>query len=287
MPDTEVVRRLAHRHLPPDVAAEWLALLRPAVRLVRAEPDGSVVARLGGAPLLPRDVRWPEWPGHGPLSYIGELLCGPLAAHPLEVPLPSTGRLLFFYFDGSFDDFEGVVGTWDAETLAGARVLHVPDHEPVEVRPAPDGVEVWGEASFGGQEIVTAPGWEHPALRAAFGRPGEDRHDFMDHPVNGDAFTDALFDRHTGPLHQVGGYADPEQGPVELEVAHAALGNVVDWGDPRLEAEAARWLPLLQVDSDDDLGMMWGDVGKLYWLSRGSALAQGDVRDVSFTWQCG
>jgi uncharacterized protein YwqG len=108
----------------------------------------------------------------------------------------------------------------------------------------------------------------------------------MDHPVNADDFLEALHERHTGPVHQVGGYAEPVQGPVEHEVADAALNNMVPYGDPRLDAEARRWELLLQVDSDDDLDMMWGDVGTLYWMARPEDLANNDLANISFTWQC-
>lgn len=42
---------------------------------------------------------------------------------------------------------------------------------------------------------------------------------------------------------------------------------------------------MLQVDTDDQVAMMWGDAGALYWLAdlpaNGASL--GEVR---FTWQC-
>lgn len=217
-------------------------------------------------------------------------MCDRLAEFPLDVPLPSSGRLLFFYFDGSYDNGVSTVGTWDASTLQGARVVHVTHDAKCSPRPAPAGIMVYPARDFDGRPIVTAPGWEHPDLEAAFRLPGHDVRSFMDHPVNADAFTEALHERHEGPLHQVGGYADPVQGPVEAEVAHAALANQVPYGDPRLDDEAQRWELLLQVDTDGDLDMEWGDGGVLYWMTRADDLLGGDAAtlgDVSFTWQCG
>jgi uncharacterized protein YwqG len=40
---------------------------------------------------------------------------------------------------------------------------------------------------------------------------------------------------------------------------------------------------LLQVASDDDANMMWGDVGQLYYLVGNAQQPQ----DALFTWQCG
>lgn len=285
--DVEVVNRLAGAHLPDGVRERWLQLLRPAVQLVKVGDGQLEVARLGGLPSLPADVPWPVWEGHGPLAYVGELQCEPLSHFPLDVPIPRTGRLLFFYFDGSYDDASAVVGTWDPSSLRGARAVHVADATVSSPRATPEGVAVYPERVMAGRPIVTAPDYEHPDLQAAFRDPGQERRSFMKHPVNADDLNNALLERHTGPAHQVGGYALPVQGPVEYEVAQAALDNAVPHGDPRLDAEARRWELLLQVDSDDDLDMMWGDVGTLYWMARPEDLARDDLTDISFTWQCG
>jgi uncharacterized protein YwqG len=41
-----------------------------------------------------------------------------------------------------------------------------------------------------------------------------------------------------------------------------------------LEKGAQDWILLLQVDSDDDAQMMWGDAGMLYFWIRRQDLAQ-------------
>jgi hypothetical protein len=282
--DADHVRDIAATHLGEPDLSRWLGLLRPAVRLVFTTEPGTAVARLGGLPSLPDDVEWPTWPGHGPLSFVGELACERLAAFPLDIPFPSTGRLLFFYRDGSYDDEPETVGTWDASTLQGARAIHVDGGSP---RPAPEGTTTYPEQRYAGRAIVTAPDWQHPDLEAAFGSPGRDATSLMTHPVAADVFTEELRARHHGPGHQVGGYADPIQGPVEQEVAVAALGNQVHPGDPRLEEEAGRWELLLQVDTDDDVEMVWGDAGALYWMTRGDQpWTEASAAEVLFTWQC-
>lgn len=287
--DQAYLERLARALLPAEIADRWLTLLRPAIRLVPAADDDLVVARLGGHPQLPDDVAWPVWDGHGPLSYVGEVDLAALAKLGLDagIPLPSNGRLICFYFDGSYDNFEGIVGTWDTASLAGARMLYVENGQAARPRQAPERVVVFDERPLTGRQIVTAPNWEHPALNRAFDIPDEDE-SWVEHPVNAGAFIEAVWGRHdeNEPKHQLGGWADPDQGPVEHEVAQAALdlGEVYD--DPRIEREAERWTLLLQVDSDGT-DMMWGDVGKLYWLARHEDLDAGNLAEVSFTWQCG
>jgi uncharacterized protein YwqG len=45
---------------------------------------------------------------------------------------------------------------------------------------------------------------------------------------------------------------------------------------------AARWRLLVQVASDDDAGMMWGDVGQLYYCVASAARPE----EALFTMQC-
>ena len=284
--DADLVERIAAEHLPDPLRQRWLSLLRPGVRLVPAIGEETHVARLGGHPDLPMGELWPTWAGHGPLSYIGEIICEPLSAFPLDVAIPTSGRLLFFYFDGSYDEGVNTVGTWDVATLEGARALYVPTDVACSPQPTPDGISTYPERWYAGESVVTAPDWEHPDLREAFTEPGDDPSAFMEHPVAADAFAEALHERHTMPLHQIGGYARPIQGPAEHEVAEAALENKVSYNDPLLAREARRWALVLQIDSDDDLGMMWGDCGILYWMARPEDLAVHELSNISFTWQC-
>jgi uncharacterized protein YwqG len=257
-----------------------------------ASVDGHpVVASLGGVPRVADGFEWPTWEGHGPLSFIGEVDLDALKRLDLELDLrlPASGRLLAFYFDGSYDDFNGLVGTWDRESLAGARLLHLPERrEDCADVATPPGVLEFKPQELAGRPVTTYPNWEHPALRREFGTEGQEHQEWMSHPVNAEPFVEALFQLHAGePRHQVGGWADPEQGPVEFEVAQAALDEPFEYGDARHTAEAFAWSLVLQVDSDDASEMMWGDVGALYWLARPNPMAGDDLETVSFTWQCG
>jgi len=285
--DRAVVASLAQRFLPAGVRERWLALGRPAVQLLPASTGDAWVARLGGLPHLPDGQPWPEWAGHGPLSYIAEIDCSRLLAFEPVMPLPATGRLLFFYFDGSYDNhFASTVGYWDPASAPGAQTLFLPDADHCREQQAPPGVTVYPQAHLAGRSILTFPGWEHPDLQAEFMTPGQSVRELMDHPVCTDDFQEAMRERHSGPLHQIGGYAAPVQGPVEAEIAQAVLGPL-PWDSQDAMTEAARWELVLQVESDDSLDMMWGDCGTLYWLARPEDVTRGDLSKIQFTWQCG
>lgn len=284
MLDRELVAEVAARRLAPDVAQRWLRLARPAAALHHAGPGEPVAAVLGGLPHLPEKAKWPAWEGHGPLSFIGAVDCAALSV-PLDIHLPRAGTLLLFYFDGQCDNHAADVGFWDPATLAGARVLYMPPGEQAAPRPCPDGITPYQQVPMAVDQVMTFPGLEHPDLQAVFMAPGTSLREFLDHPVNDEAFVRALEERRPGPCHQVGGYPVPLQGPVEYEAAVAALGGR-DPGDGSLAGGQARWTLLAQIDSDQRAGLMWGDCGSLYWLSRREDLADGRFENVSFTWQC-
>jgi len=282
----EALERLARERLPAAIAERWIKLLRPAVRLRHAAAGQPVVAQLGGNPSLHEDATWPEWDGHGPLTYVGSIDCEALAGIELQISLPRRGRLAFFYFDGQYDDAESLVIFQQPESLAGARVLYLPPGLNTTVRASPRGIKPYPHIDLSGDRVATFPNPGHPALLREFLQAGDDRRTFLDHPVNAEAFVKALWEFETGPMHQVGGFGTPVQGPMEYEVAQAALGGAADWHDPALEREAANWTLLAQIDSDNETDMMWGDAGVLYWMMRPADLEARRFEAASFTWQC-
>lgn len=260
--------RLARAHLDDVHAARWVGLLRPAVQLRHARDGDDVVARLAGTPALPDDVPWPEWPGRGPLRFVAEVDLALLAHARLDagLALPADGRLLAFYFDDSSTG--SVVTTSDPDSFPGARLLHVrhttPTTDPV--------------VALAGVQVLTWPDYEHPVLA---------HHGLDELP---DPFVEALgelLDDELAPSvwgSHLGGWARPAQGPVELEVAEIPLGKATY--DDAHTAEALRWRPLLQIDSDHAAGPAWGEADCLYWLARTDGAAPPCESDIAFTWQC-
>jgi uncharacterized protein YwqG len=280
----------------PD-AQTWTALLRPAFHL-RALADGRqepVVAYLGGLPLLPDEVEWPQWKDRGPLYFVAALDCSQVPAADLDLPLPASGQLLFFYFDGLGDS---AVSYSDADSVVnGMRVLYVPEDAQIAERAAPQGMTPFPRLLLTGEVIASAPGNEHPALIAAFGGPHDpdDPLDFCDYPTidpEGAGFWEALEADHSAhaPHHQIGGYAAPVQGAVELEGAHALYGIEQAGGagapdEAEIRELASQLVLLAQIDNDSRSGMAWGDAGRLYWMIRREDLAAGRFEKTTFTRQ--
>jgi uncharacterized protein YwqG len=77
-------------------------------------------------------------------------------------------------------------------------------------------------------------------------------------------------------IHQVGGTAFSIQDPVEAECVkfteHSPNPHMHALTSEHL-AHASEWQLVLQIDSDIDVGMEWGDVGRLYVCARKQDLA--------------
>ncbi|MCF3107072.1 DUF1963 domain-containing protein [Streptomyces roseoverticillatus] len=257
---------LAREFLPADMAERWISLLRPGLRLAKADEAEPVVGRLGGLPRLPEHREWPVWEGHGPLSFIASFDCAALP-QILDLDFPADGTLSFFYFDGQVGDGAAVVWPDNPDTWAGACVVYVPAGVPTAERLTPEGLEPYGEVQLAARAETTVPHFWHPVVHEAFGTMDDD------HPVWDDEFRETVSAYFYGPEHRVGGHASPVQDTVECEVAHAVLGADVSWDDPRINEEARNWTLLAQFDSDRGAGMRWGDCGVLYWLIRPEDLA--------------
>ncbi|WP_410634041.1 YwqG family protein [Amycolatopsis sp. cmx-4-83] len=278
---------LADEWLPPEVAAAWAGLFRPGIRLV-SEGPGPRVGRLGGAPVLPEDVPWPEWPGRGPLDFLAAVDCAALPREFLSIPLPAAGTLLFFSFDADRRESDDTPMLEDAEA---SRVVFVPAGVPAAERAAPDGVDPYPARDLFGEVVATAPEQEHILLdqtETASGETLAEAAEMVELPgeyVGAEVFGQLVWQLHEkGPHHQIGGFAAPVQGAVEIEVAANVLGG---HQDPGLVEEAARWVLLAQLDSDDDAGMIWGDAGMLYWVIRAEDLEAGRFDRARCTLQCG
>jgi uncharacterized protein YwqG len=273
----------ARTHLPAEIAERWIALLRLGLHLRPATPGEPVVCRLGGNPRLPEATPWPEWPGHGPLTFIAEVDCATLPHGELDLALPAAGKLLFFYFDGQLDRGAVVLNT-DIGSQRGARVLYVePDADAVE-RSAPEGITPYPLQRFGGDIVVTRLDYEHPEALWAIMDPGAAA-------VFDREFTAAVRIPDRSPRHQLAGHSHAPQGAVDPGVAVRFVSSATPAPSPEEEeywayAPVHAWRLLAQFDTDAKSRMIWGDGGTLYWFITADDLAARRFDRARMTWQC-
>lgn len=246
--------------LPLEAVEKLISPLAvPAIQLV---PSGSQTpCYFGGVPQLPVGVAWPEREGR-PLTFLASIDLPSIAAVVTLDWLPRSGRLLFFY------DIEGQPWGFDPKDRGGSRVLHADDGGGSPTSTS----NVLPRRFMSPRRIASYPSYERPEMSA----------------LNlTDAQSDAaieISDAAYGatPYHQIGGYPHAVQADaMELECQLASAGLYV--GDPSgyedvrakaLESGATDWRLLLQMDSDDDLGVMWGDAGIIYfWIREDDARA--------------
>lgn len=294
------LRGLCADRLEPADASFLEALARPTVRLHQS--DRSTVSRLGGPAALPKGAKWPTWDAK-PLSLLAVVDLEEIAAFTVDVELPQRGLLNFFY---EADEQEA----WGFEPShrEGWRVLYS-ETRAAEPAPAPDGAQVFPTIGLSATQSLSIPGWEEPAVsrlvprhrpkatskleelrtRRVREREEQRRQAYFDLL---DAWDEVIAVR--GPNHQIGGWPRLQQAPIwrECDVVSRglSLGNPQQANDPRVRAlrnTESDWALLLQLDTDDDVGWMWGDVGTLYYALRQSLQRPAAFADAWMVFQCG
>lgn len=251
------------------LSAAIRAASRPSVRLTAGTASAQPVSRIGGRPNLPRYVEWPTWNGGQPLAFIAQL---DLATIPQVrgLALPRAGSLFFFY------DADEQTWGYDPMDRGSAQVIYSP--EPLTA----NGPRTWcpdldEEVRFRSAAVSAGPNVSIPAL------DGEIMKAFSVTEAEWQAYWEK-FGPMVHPVHRMGGHPDAIQGDLALEAQY--VSNGIDCGSPKgyeqgrrrgLDAGAKDWQLLLQVDSEERLGMMWGDLGRLYFM-----IHKGDLRRRQF-----
>jgi len=257
------------------------SIAKKSIRMSAGKASAASGNRLGGSPNLPQEFDWPTW-REVPLPFVAQL---DLATLPQtsDLPLPRTGALFFFY--------EGGETAWGftPEDRGSSCVLYSP--EPLssfDLRSIPADVEE--EFRFKGVELspqleLTLPGLEDQAL-ADIEMTSEEREAYFNLIMR-------LQEDEKGSIHRIGGYPDCVQGDPKLEahlVSHGLYcGDRTGYDEGKklgLRSGAKGWELLLQIDSEDRAGMMWGDVGRIYFLIQRLALEQLQFEKTWLVFQC-
>ncbi len=263
-----------------DHAAALEALTRPSIRL-RPEfvaESGIGETRLGGRPNVPPEFEWPRY-GGAPQSFIAQINLAETYPYDLDGMLPPAGLLSFFY-----DSAQSVWG-FDPKQDSAWAVQYAQEAADLVRRKSPSDLPL--EASFdairphASSELTFAPAWFSEV--AALDLTRDER-----------LALDGVLERDGETIHRLLGHPNPIQGDMQLECQLVAnglyCGNESGYNDPRaaeLAPGATQWRLLLQVDSDDAAGMMWGDVGRIYYWMHEDDLAARNWARARLILQCG
>jgi uncharacterized protein YwqG len=263
---------------PRDVETLIEPLRAPAVHLVKSAIRSR--SHFGGVPNLPSAIAWPERKGRR-LSFLARLSLGDLQRVQAIEWLPASGALLFFY------DLVDQPWGYDPADRGCAVVLYVPDLEkPPAIEERDDrGMAVSiGHRDLGFRSVRTSPPADWDDIEAL---------QLTDDEMDSLSELEAAEYREQ-PRHQVAGYPSPVQGSdmdLECQLVTNGLycGDSSGYEDARATAlrEGAKdWRLLLQFDSDDELGVMWGDLGMLYFWVQRQAASRGDFSNAWLVLQC-
>lgn len=268
------------------------ATLRPAVRFaVRRSPDETIAlgaSKFCGSPDLDPDAVLPTWitPAgiERSLSFYAQIdLAAAAAVAPAPLELPRSG-LLSFFVDFNGDDDTGISGLYPWEA-SGSRVLYTPAETTLVRR-----TEVRGPADPAAFRPIGAWTWESVGIDMTDDE--FERLDGFDVEYDSELRRDLPEGWSATGRHQLGGHARHIQHPVEEEVVQALAGCSSSTGRfdhalwKQVEEQVPDWRVLLQIDSDDALDVMWGDVGTLHWAARQLDIDAGRWAGGAFNFQC-
>lgn len=213
--------------------------------------------------------------GPTPLAFLGQFsLKEAIAVAPLP-GLPNQGTLAFFY------DAMRKIGGYSPIHRGHCQVLYFPEDCPLIEASFPERLPA--EVQFPKRSLSFECEWTLPQyleLETSDGGP---------ELWQTDAYRDLITTLNSNgskvhvPVHRFGAYPQEIQGDMRLECA--LVTNGLDCGsrrgyeDPRAaehEKEVPYWWHLAQFDSDEKMGWMWMDVGRVYFWARQQEILAGD-----------
>ncbi len=265
------------------VAAPLRQLVRPGIRCLTAASElqdlGLGASRIGGLPDVSPNFTWPTWEEE-PLGFLAQINLADLASFPVAEILPSVGSLLFFY------DLEQSTWGFDPEDRGSWAVIYQPDTALARAEfPDPGRAEeLYAPCTLNFASTLTLPPIDAAGIEQLHLTDSER-----------EAYWElwAQFESQSEGHHQLLGYPLAIQGDMQLECQFAANGLYCGDGsaytDPKaatLRSGASAWEFLLQLDSDENATMMWGDLGRLYFWCQAADIQQGNFDQAWMILQC-
>ena len=246
---------------------------KPSLRLSPVFKNGTN-SRIKGDPLLPKDFEWPVRADGTRLTFLAQIDFEEIAAfESVQDDLPQDGMLSFFY-DTEDQPWGSCVADKD-----GCRVYYFPKKTALELYPDENGAN---EEQFS-IEWIEEPSYPDCASDEFFTLPEPAKHEY-------ERFIENCYEE--SPCHRLLGYPTHIQSDFResIEIITSQIDYQSVRGDEKrtkkLFEDSRRWRLLLQLDSDEELDFMWGDMGTLYFCIDENALKKLDFSDVWLELQC-
>jgi uncharacterized protein YwqG len=270
--------RAAVPRLASEIEVQLLNAVRIDARLMEHLNLPVGVSRFGGTPDLPPEIEWP-YKDETLLGFIAQLNIEEVSSCDSEHALPRSGILYFFY------DADKQPWGSDPEDRGSWRVLYYPGGVSGLVRrEIPANLSRWNQFPMAVMSFSKGP--SIPPIESLFVDSLNLMSDEMDAYL---ALESMIAELNGGSTlqNQLLGHPQPIQGEMQVDCQFASTGTRYDdlYAD-QVRAGAADWRLLLQVDSNEELHMQWGDGGMIYYWIRREALQAGDFSDVWLSLQC-
>lgn len=269
------------------LSEQLVSLSKMSIRFTTSKsPDSEIplgASKVGGFPDLPTNYIYPTWKNI-PLSFLAQINLDDLSKFEPASVLPPSGILSFFYSatqeTWGFDPKDK--GSWQVYYFADTTNLQrtkIPNDLPDE--------GYYSSCSLFFFEELTLPPWESIMVENLHLKR-EERDIFVD-------LSNHVYSSNGNDLiNRILGYPDPIQGDMQLECQLASnglfCGDSTGYQDPRrkeLEPDSVNWQLLFQLDSEEEnTGMCWGDVGRLYFWIHQKALFNKDFEKTWMILQC-
>ncbi len=266
------------------VSNQLVSLARSSIRFVTGKSNDEEIpvgnTKIGGSPDLPQGVQWPEWKSE-PLTFLVQINLKDIASLHAASELPPSGLLSFFYHHSQPWGF-------DPKDEGGWRVIYSEDLIDLERMPLPQ--ELPEEARFSAGTLSFFEELTLPSRRLMdywdLGLTEQEERRYAD-------FLELIEPDKNRLINRILGYPDLIQGDIFFESQLVSHGIYCGDAKAHLHPDYGKWLPdakdwrlLLQLDSEMDFGMMWGDVGRVYFSMQKDALKNKEFEKAWLTFQC-
>ncbi|MBE3561609.1 MAG: DUF1963 domain-containing protein [Ktedonobacteraceae bacterium] len=236
-------------------------LAKPSMRLLATPVDETSIvlgaSKIGGLPDLPPGIHWPELNGV-PQSFIAQIRLEEVHPYDSERLLPERGMLWFFY-----DALQETYGA-DPQDCGGWQVI-LQDISSAYLQRATIPATLPAQSRFKAASVRFVP----EITLSQVPKLDLPAYDWSDEELEKyeDLIAELVPPDERAFRHRLLGNADLIQDDLRLQ-CHLVSHGVTDEDDPRaqkLAAGAMDWRLLLQVDTDERLGMRWSSTGMLYY----------------------
>ncbi len=290
----EKILKLAETEIRAPYAEEVKKLLRPYIRVYTKKNDNDTLdigkSKIGGLPDLPKGIDWPySEEDNQHMHFIAQFKLDEVAEYDKEHLLPKTGYLFFFacYSEiGKVIYFEGKEKELEKKEIPETLKPKEPSFwkKIFKIKPAK---MVYDECQVNFEKQYSIPSWD-----SVYADIVQKEKSIELKPV--DAYSEKYLNEdviirkaeENVTNHHFLGYADGIQD--SFQEIHVNIEPDFNWENITIDQykDFSKWILLLQLDTDPNADMMWGDAGRLYYMIQKEDLKNHKFDKIKATMDC-